>query len=229
MTDNTATLDRPEQDWEQGEERGRDKRTLVLAAVLAVVLLGGGAYFMLGRGSSSSDSAASTAVTAPVKLHGTAAAPATPLVQPAGTTLPPPAQAPQRNPFKPLYTAPDTSTSTSTTTATSGSPTSTSSTPGAATTTSGGSSTAGGTTTPTAPTTGASYNLKLVSVGGTATNPIMTWTVDSTNSTAIVGQRFGKYGEIIQLGIAPDNSYVTIQVGDAAPQNVKVGETSQVL
>ncbi|MCW2620429.1 MAG: hypothetical protein JWL64_31, partial [Frankiales bacterium] len=106
------------------------------------------------------------------------------------------------------------------------------STPGTSTST--GTSTtspSGGTgTAVVAPASGAEYKLTLVKIEkGAEGTKELTWSVDGVTKQTIGGMRFGKYGELIQLGVSGDSTFATIQVGDAMPINVKVGETVNVL
>jgi hypothetical protein len=201
-------------DWDQQEEKVRDKRVILLAGVAAAAVLGGGAYFLLGSGGSDDTNASSVPVAAAPRASATASA--APLPAP-GTVLPAPATATGgRNPFKPLYVAPvansgptsgGTATST-TTTGTAGSPVVTA-----------GPTTAGST---------AEYPLVLNTVGTPDVDlRTASFTVDGTKTDVVRGQRFGKFKELVVLGFSGND--VVVQVGDASPLTIKVGQTVQVL
>lgn len=90
---------------------------------------------------------------------------------------------------------------------------------------------------PTAPAEEATepYVLELVSItpaGGDAARTT-SWVVDGTPVASIfVGQRFGSYGELVVLALgthADGGETVLLQVGDAAPRRIAVGEKGSVL
>ena len=237
------------------EEGGRDRRTLLLAGVLAAAVLGAGAWFFLGNGD---DAGADGGVVASASRSGSTGSttPATtPTPAPTPTTLPPESKvAPGRNPFMSLpvaaaggggapvagtpVVAPAAPTpETPPTSPPSSPPTS----PGTATGTSGGAAAVPVTpTTAPAPTaapaepTPALYKLRLKGSevrGGSVTK--VEWVIDSKAFTVFPGQRFGKYGELVVLASrerpgAP-GADIVIQVGDAKPLAVRQGQTVEVL
>lgn len=80
------------------------------------------------------------------------------------------------------------------------------------------------------------YPLALVSVNPQpAGTPTYTFTVDGASVEVFSGQRFGKQGELVVLGVVVVGAAdltptgAIVQVGDDAPVQVKTGETVQVL
>lgn len=79
------------------------------------------------------------------------------------------------------------------------------------------------------------YPLTLVSVGDPQPEVrVVTWKFEGKTLEVLPGQRFGKYGELVVLAYATneDGSQiegVILQVGDASPFTVKLGETVKVL
>lgn len=75
------------------------------------------------------------------------------------------------------------------------------------------------------------YPITLVSVGSEPDLPVLTWTIEGTKNEVIAGQRFGRYGELVVLATTKQGEQVTgavLQVGDAAPVVVSIGETVKV-
>jgi hypothetical protein len=78
----------------------------------------------------------------------------------------------------------------------------------------------------------AEYPITLKSVEPTGPSGITyTWTIDGKDISVFQAQRFGKYGELVVLALesAEDGPKAVLQVGDATPIRVKVGETVNVL
>ncbi len=78
------------------------------------------------------------------------------------------------------------------------------------------------------------YSLELVSIVRSTTfrGYVENWVVDGAPVTTRVGQRFGKYGEIVIIALSKKKdptSGATVQVGDTAPIFVATGTTVQVL
>lgn len=208
----------------------------LLAGGLAAVLLAGGAYLYLGSGSDDVDEAF-------VVPHTTRAVAATPTPVPVVTALPGPAEHRQgRNPFTALRVAPvgatggEGSVGTGSTGSSGASGGSVAGSPaavppaGAATAVPAASPPA--TPTPTGST--GTYALMLVSVGEPSPDVRRAvWQVDGVTTETIPGQRFGKHGELTVLATSVDENALllglVLQVGDAAPQSIAIGETIEVL
>lgn len=222
------------------EEGGRETKTVVLAGLLAAAVLGAGAYVFLGGSSADEDEFFEAAPTITRTVADTEPDP-----------LPPPAEIPApatvvggQNPFSVLYTAPVESASGSDSGSGSGSSNSGS---GSSDSGSGGSdsdgaatigSTSGseGITLPVAPAVVATepYVLELVSITPADGETVRTtsWIVDGTPVSSIfVGQRFGTFGELVVLALGTDDKGETVllQVGDAAPRVIHIGEQGSVL
>lgn len=78
----------------------------------------------------------------------------------------------------------------------------------------------------------AEYPITLKSVEPTGPSGITyTWVIDEKEISVFQAQRFGKYGELVVLALesAEDGPRAVLQVGDATPIRVKVGETVNVL
>lgn len=87
---------------------------------------------------------------------------------------------------------------------------------------------------PAAPVPTEPYVLELVSITPVSPDTLRTtsWVVDSTPvNTIFVGQRFGVHGELVVLALGTDDQGETVllQVGDAAPRSIHVGEKGSVL
>jgi hypothetical protein len=81
----------------------------------------------------------------------------------------------------------------------------------------------------------AEYPLTLVSVSEPQPQArTVTWKIDDKDIKVLPGQRFGKYGELVVLAFStnPEGTEVQgviIQVGDASPFDVQLGQTVNVL
>ncbi len=234
---------------EQAEEGGRDPKTVILAGVLAAAVLGAGAFFFLGGSSDGSvaDAAAPTITRTVAKTK--------PSPLPAPAAMPAPATVVGgKNPFKVLYTAPVAKATTgsqgngSSSGSGSSSGPSGSSTPSGSSSGTGSSGTGGGPaigstsgstpiilpTAPPAQVVNEAYVLELVSIAPAGGDTVRTtsWVVDGTPVASVfVGQRFGKHGELVVLALGTDGKGETVllQVGDAAPRLIHVGEKGPVL
>lgn len=86
--------------------------------------------------------------------------------------------------------------------------------------------------TPTETQAPAEYPITFKAVQPTGPSGITyTWTIDGKDLDVFQAQRFGKYGELVVLALesAEDGPRAVLQVGDATPIRVKVGETVNVL
>jgi hypothetical protein len=207
------------------------KRLMVLGGVGAAAVLGAAGYLLLGGGSSTTASnqpyvplkSRVAATAAPAKAAALTKAKA---VTKPTTVLPAASQVKLgRDPFIALYVQPA---------AAAPGTTSPGTTPGTTT----GTGTATGTT-PTGTTPGTTsaattpYVLQLKSVD--SSNPQLrkyTFVVAGRAKSVVQNQKFGKYGELVVLAVTTSSSgKVTgalVQVGDANPFSMKVGEKSTV-
>ena len=201
---------------------GGNRTRIVAFGALGAVVLGAGGYFLLSGGG---DDAATEAFVAPKgKPKVVAAKPAT-NAKPAAK----PAQLPAatsvrlgRDPFLALYIEPK------------GAPAEgaavppTTTTPVGTGTTGTTTGTTGSTATPTE-----RYTLTLKSVSGTSELRKYVFVYGGASHTVVTGQKFGKYGELVVLGMTTKNgSIVTgalIQVGDDDPVTIDLGEKLTVL
>jgi hypothetical protein len=226
----TETLHAPEQVSAEQPQNDR-KKLFIGGGLVGALVLGAGGYFLLGSGGGSTDAADTSAVVKHVVKH--VEKPATPVASvKAGTkaatkpvTLPPTSTvALGRDPFKPLYVAP--AAPGAGTTGTTGAPGTTPTTPS----TGGATGTA---TTGTAPAATTPYLLQLQSVDSSNTQlRKYTFVVAGLNRAVVQSQKFGKYGELVVLAVTTNGAgKVTgalVQVGDANPFSMKLGEKATV-
>jgi hypothetical protein len=199
-----------------------NRRNLVIAGGAAGLLVLAGAGFLLlsGGSSGSTTSVANSLPRAPLVVKSATSpkrATATAIKLPAASAV-----RVGRDPFLALYVAPVAPAAGST------------SPSGSTSTTTSGSTSTGSTTPTTAPATGASYALKLVSVksdpGGAK---FFTFTYGTTTKVVLPAQRFGKFGELVVLTYVKDAKGTVlgavIQVGDDNPIEVPIGAKVTVL
>lgn len=219
------------------EEAGRDRRVLFLGGGLAAVALATVAFLLLGGGEEPAESGAPVASPS----GPAAAAPAAPLEPLLDVAAAPAESAVElgRNPFRALYTVPVAAPAAAAVPA---------ALPALATGGSAGSGSASGSgsgsasgsvsgPTPTAPPseTPAAYPVTLGAISEPNGDVIQsTWSYDEQDFQVVPGQRFGRYGELVVLAfLKPAEGEpvtgVLLQVGDAAPITMTIGETREVL
>ena len=202
-------------------EPSRDKRTMLVAAGLVLALAAGGLGFLLLGSGSDGDVAsgvpAASAVPRSAAPPGPTAVP-TPSAAPAAT-----AQRVGRNPFMALVVVPVAAAAPA---------------PGAAPTAALGAASAPAaspvpvapTPTPVTPPTAAPsapvatlYAVKLLSISGSSASMV----VDGKTMSIIVGQRFGREGELVVLSIG--RSSLVLQVAADTPLPFVIGQSRGVL
>lgn len=206
---------------------GTNRKTLFVAVgVAAALALGGGGYFLLSGGGSSSSSPSA----APVVHFGHQGAPKAPVAAPAQVThrvVLPAVYKGQigRDPFKPQYVAPPAPTSTG------AGASGTTSTPTSTSTSTTTSTSSGSTSTAAAPPPAQKvHTLILTRVYGSGSDRTAVFSIDGKTQLAKVGSVFGPVSEIKLLSFTQTSKgwTCTIQVGDADPFDVGIGQKAYV-
>ena len=224
---------------EEESERGSRRNLLALGGLAALLVAGGAAFFLLSGGDEPSEDVAfvppaRTAVTAPA------------VIVPKAVKLPVATNVPLgRNPFKALYVQPAAAPADAAPTgpaaapAPAGGPAIILVTPTAPTGgTSPGSAPVPGPTTggaapaPGTPPVAVEHELVLRRVSGEGDALSAAFTIDGKATSAKVGETFGPTSEIkllsLQEGPQPGRWTAVLQVGDAAPFDVVIGESVRV-
>ena len=224
---------------EQESESGSRRNLLALGGLAALLVAGGAAFFLLSGGDETSEDVAfvppaRTAVTAPA------------VIVPKAVKLPVATNIPLgRNPFKALYVQPAAApadaapTGPATAPAPAGGPAIILVTPTAPTGgTSPGSAPFPGPTdggagpAPGTPPVAVQHDLVLRRVSGDGDALSAAFTIDGKATSAKVGETFGPTSEIkllsLQEGPQPGRWTAVLQVGDAAPFDVVIGESVRV-
>ncbi len=210
------------------EEPARPRRALVVGGgLLAAVAVGAGAFlFLSGRGGNGAVTAAPPArsgVAGPFAVGPTAS----PTPSPSAVGLPAPTiEHVARNPFKALYVVP-VAAGPAAPAAPGAAPTVVPGAPAPAPVT----PTPSPTVTPTAPTPAPTgdptaptvYAVKLLSISGGSASMV----VDGKTMSIIVGQRFGREGELVVLSMG--RSSLVLQVGADTPLPLVIGQSRGVL
>ena len=202
-------------------EPSRDKRTLLVAGGLVLALTAAGGGFLLLRSGGAADVAAGVA--APVAGTRSAAPSAAPVAPSASASPTAPAPAPGRNPFKALYVVPVVAAAPgpgAAPTGVPGAPVPAPVTPAPQPAVPLTATTPAPVGDPTAPTL---YAVKLLSISGSSASMV----VDGKTMSIIVGQRFGRDGELVVLSIG--RSSLVLQVAADTPLPFVIGQSRGVL
>ena len=219
---------------EEESESGSRRNLLALGGLAALLVAGGAAFFLLSGGDETSEDIAfvpppRTGVTAPA------------IVVPKAVTLPVATNVPLgRNPFKALYVQPAAApadaapTGPATSPALAGGPAIVLVTPTAPTGSAPfpGPTDGGAGPGPGIPPVAVEHELVLRRVSGEGDALSAAFTIDGAATSAKVGETFGPTSEIkllsLQEGPQPGRWTAVLQVGDAAPFDVGIGESVRV-
>ena len=202
-------------------EPSRDKRTLLVAGglVLALTVAGGG-FLLLGSGGAADVAAGVAAPVAGTRSAAPSATPAAPSASASPTASTP---SPGRNPFKALYVVPVAAAAPgpgAAPTGVPGAPVPAPVPPAPPPAVPPTATTPAPVGDPTAPTL---YAVKLLSISGSSASMV----VDGKTMSIIVGQRFGREGELVVLSIG--RSSLVLQVAADTPLPFVIGQSRGVL